>query len=164
MPKLSKNLTELLTRQIHLELHSHLSYLSLAAFFERGAFKGFAHRMRTQAAEEHAHAMKFFDYLVARGADVLLDGIDAPKTEFKTPLEVFKYALGREQAVTKAIHTLYDVALKEKDFATLEMLNWFLKEQVEEEESTGEMVDRVSLAGSDTASLLQLDHEAGERK
>ena len=164
MSQIPSKITALINEQIHLELSSHTAYLAMAAFFERGAFKGFAHWMRAQATEEHAHAMKFFDYLVSRNANVILESIGAPKTEFKLPLEVFKFALKREELVSKSINAIYEAASDCKDYATLEMLNWFLKEQVEEEDTTNEMIDRIALAGADSAALLQLDHEAGERK
>lgn len=164
MANLPEKILTLLTHQLHDELASSNNYLAMAAFFERGAFKGFARWMKAQALEEHTHAMRFYDYLTARNATVIIAGVGAPKTEYKAPLEVFKAALASEVATSAAIHKIYDAAQAEKDFATCEMLNWFLKEQVEEEDQTTELVDRVELSGSDISALLQLDHEAGERK
>lgn len=162
MPEAPSKVAVLITQQIHNELFAHMQYLAMSAFFEHGAFTGFAAWFRRQAAEEHNHAMKFYDFLIERGNNVILKGVEAPKTEFKSPAEVFRLALQQERNVTKNIHAIYDVAQKEKDFATLEALNWFLKEQVEEEDSVGEMLDKVELAGSDSSALLFLDHEAGE--
>jgi ferritin len=164
MSTIPTKLAALLTEQITDEFQSHNNYLAMSAFFERGAFKGFAHWMKLQAQEENAHAYRIFDYLVSRGVDVIIEGLKAPKTQFKSPADVFETALGNEYKTTANIHKIYDAALKEKDFPTLEMLNWFLKEQVEEEEQSNEILDRIKLAGSDVSALLMLDREAGERK
>jgi len=160
MPEIPQTVDSLLQKQIHLEFQSHISYLSMAAFFERGAFKGFAHWMKLQAQEEHEHAMKIYNYLLERGAAVVLKGLEAPKAQFKSPADVFKAALKQEQLVTTSINAIYEAALKAKDYATAEMLNWFVKEQVEEEASASEILDRVELAGDDVCALLRLDHEA----
>ena len=164
MATIPNKIAQLIETQLHNELAAHISYLAMSAFFERGAFKGFAHWMRLQAMEEHVHAMRFFDYLNDRGHTVVLKGIAAPKAEFKSPSELFRTALKQEEQVTQSIHAIYQAATAAGDYATVEMLNWFLKEQVEEEKSATDILDRVELAGDDTAALLQLDHEALKRK
>ena len=164
MPKTPTKLAALITAQIHQELHSHMIYLSMAAFFERSSLRGLAKWFRRQAAGEHEHAMKFYDFLIDRGNAVILHDVAAPQTEFKSVVDVFRVALQQEEMITKSIYAIYELAQKEKDFATVEMLNWFLKEQVEEEDITGEMLDKAKLAGDNTAALLLLDHEAGEAK
>ncbi len=164
MSELSTKIATLLQKQFHAELESSQLYLAMSAFFSRGAFKGFAHWMRVQANEERAHAMKLYDYLLSRGAAVILSALKAPKTEYKSPSDVFKAAYEAEKSATASINAIYDAALSAKDFATTEFLNWFVKEQVEEEDSALEVFDRVSLAGADTSALLQLDLEASKRK
>jgi ferritin len=94
----------------------------------------------------------------------VLSKVDAPATEFRSPLEIFKKALVLEESVTKSIHEIYEAAFELKDFGTLEMLNWFLKEQVEEEEVTTDWIDKLTLAGDDVSAHLRLDHEAGKTK
>jgi ferritin len=163
MPTLDTKVAKLINQQIGNELYSHLAYLSMAAFFEGMALKGFAHWMRVQAQEEHTHAMKFFDYLLERGAHVAIPQIPAPKVLAKSPADIFALALRQEQGVTQNIYDIYAAATAAKDYATLEMLNWFLKEQVEEEASASEILDRVKMAGNDSAALLQLDIRAGKR-
>lgn len=163
MSKAPEKIATLINQQIHNELYSHQIYLAMSAFFERGAFKGFAKRMKKQALEEHAHAMKFYDYLIDRGNEVTMKGVDAPKTSWKSPADVFKAALAQEKQVTQSINHIYDQALQAKDFGTVEMLNWFVKEQVEEEDSAGEILDRVEICGSDMPGLLLLDVEEGKK-
>jgi ferritin len=164
MPDISNKIVKLITEQIHAEFESHSNYLAMSAYFECTPYKGFSKWMKLQAEEEHVHGHKLFDYLAARGATILLKGLSAPKTAFKSAKEVFADALGYEFKTTTSINKIYEAALAEKDFATIEMLNWFVKEQVEEEESARDILDRVTLAGSDVSALLRLDHEAGERK
>jgi len=164
MANISNTLVKLLTQQVHAEFESHNNYLAMSAFFARGPYKGFARWMKSQAQEEYTHGHKLFDYLTERGATVILKAFAAPKTEFKSIEEAFKDALGYEFKTTASINKIYAAALDEKDFATVEMLNWFVKEQVEEESTAQEILDRVLLAGKDAAAVLQLDHEAGQRK
>lgn len=163
MSKVPEKIATLITQQIHNELYSHMAYLAMSAFFERGPYKGFAKRMKKQAMEEHTHAMKFFDYLNARGNDVILASIAAAKTEFKSPADVFKAALAQEKSVTNSINRIYETAQQAKDFATMEMLNWFLKEQVEEEDTATEILERVEQCAGNEAALMVLDVEEGRK-
>ena len=150
-----------LNSQIKNELQAHYNYLGMSAHFERTAYLGFAKWMRTQAGEEYTHAMKVFDYLRERNATVQLAAIDAPKTEYgPKPLEVFEISLAQEQGVTQQIHDLSELALRDKDYATLQFLTWFLQEQVQEESTVQDIVDRLKLAGDNAAALLRLDSEA----
>lgn len=164
MSKAPEKIATLINQQIHNELYSHSLYLAMSAFFERGAFKGFAKRMKKQAKEEYEHAIRFYDYLIERGNDVTMKGIDAPKTTWKSPAEIFKAALAQEKEVTRSIYAIYEQALAAKDYGTVEALNWFVKEQVEEEDSATEILDRVELCGADTAALLLLDIEEGKKE
>jgi ferritin len=159
-PSVQKALNE----QIKSEMQAHYNYLGMSAHFQNTAYLGFAEWMRVQSTEEYGHAMKIFDYLHNRDVTIELAAIDAPKTSFSSrPIEVFEASLVQEQSVTRQINGLYDLALREKDFATLEFLMWFLQEQVEEERTVTDLVDRLRLAGDNAAALLRLDSEAQRR-
>ncbi len=160
---LKENVQTVINEQINHELHSAYLYLSMASYFESIALPGFAHWMRNQAEEEKFHAMKFFDYVVERGGRVTLTTIDAPQTEWKSPLEVFKAALAHEQKVTALIYNIADVAIAEKDHGTKVMLDWFITEQVEEEASAQEIVDKLSMLEGSKQGLFLLDKELGAR-
>lgn len=149
--------------QVGHEFYAAYLYLSMAGSFETANFPGFARWMRGQANEEQAHAMKFFDFLVDRGEDVQLRAIDAPPNAFRSPLDTFEQALEHEKEVTARIHNLYDLAVRESDYPAQVLLNWFVSEQVEEEKSATETVERLKMAGDDSAALLMLDSELGKR-
>lgn len=150
-------------RQIGHELKAGYLYLAMSAHFERVSLVGFASWMREQAQEELEHAMKLFDFMNHRGAEVVLPAIDAPPSDFGTPLEIFQKALEHEQEVTRLIHELYDLCVDQHDHATQLELNWFVTEQVEEEASVGTIVDQLQMAGDNEAAVLMLDRELGAR-
>lgn len=160
---ISKNVESALNDQINNELSSYYSYLAMTAYLETTPFSGFAGWMRSQAEEEKAHAMKIFDYLNDRGGKVVLKAIDQPKTDYSSPLEIFKTSLNQEMQVTSQINELYETAREEKDFTTQAFLDWFLDEQVEEEKSAQDMVDRLEFAGDKPEALLLLDTQAANR-
>ena len=150
-----------INEQIRNELQAHYNYLGMSAHFEDSPYLGFAKWMRLQSAEEHGHAMKLFDYLRERNVGICLGALEAPKTKFgPRPLEVFEIALAQEQTVTFQINRLYELALNERDFSTLQFLTWFLQEQVGEENTVMDIIDRLRLAGDNVAGLLRLDEEA----
>jgi ferritin len=161
--KIKKPIEKAINAQIQLELASAYAYLSMAAYFDRHAFSGFAHWMRLQQNEENEHAMRFFNYLHDRDGRVELQPLEKPPHEFKSPLDVFEQSLENERTVTASIHRLYELAQKEKDHATVSMLKWFVDEQVEEEKSALDMVDKLKLAGDHPGALLLIDREAGAR-
>jgi len=153
-----------LNLQIKNELQAHYNYLGMSAHFEQTAFLGYAKWMRLQSKEEYGHAMKLYDYLRERNASIELQAIDAPKTSYEGgPLSIFQVVLAQEQSVTQQINDLYELALNQKDYATLQFLTWFLQEQVEEENTVSDIIDRLTLAGSDAGGLLRLDDEAARR-
>jgi len=162
--KISDKLEELINKQIQMEFESRYAYLAMSAWFETTPFGGFAQWMRLQASEENFHAMKFFDYLNDRFGTVKLMSIGEPKASYESPLDAFRASLSHEQKVTASINDLYAAAMEEKDFATMEFLNWFLSEQVEEEKSVQDMIDELELAGSDPDALLRLDKKAREER
>lgn len=152
-----------MAEQIKHEFYSAYLYLSMAGSFEVANLTGFGHWMREQAKEEVAHAMKFFDFLLDRGEEVRLQAIEAPPHAFRSPLDTFEQALEHEKEVTSLIHDLYGLALRENDYPAQVLLGWFVAEQVEEEKSATEIVERLRMAGEDGAALLLLDREMGER-
>ena len=160
---LSKEIQEAINAQIHHEFHSAYLYLAMSAYMESVNFKGFAHWMRVQAQEEIAHAMKLFDYVNDRNGRVTLRALEQPPAGFKSVLATFEQALEHEVKVTGMIHDLYALANKENDYPTQVALQWFITEQVEEEDSATEVVDRLKIAGEDGAALLMLDTELGAR-
>ncbi len=149
--------------QIRMELSSGYVYLAMSAQFEAETFDGFAHWMRLQAQEELAHAMRLFDYLNRRGGRVALQAIPQPPPSFDSPLEAFKNALDHEKAVTASIHRLFMLAVELGDVATQRELDWFVTEQVEEEDNAGRAVDMLTRAGNDSTAILFLDREFGAR-
>jgi len=161
---LSKSMEEALNRQINRELYSSYLYLGMAAYFESVNLKGFASWMMVQANEERGHAMKFYDYIFARRGKVVLDAIEAPKAKWSSAGKVFDEVYAHEQKVTGMINNLVDLAVKEKDHATFEMLQWFVKEPVEEEENAALIVDRIRTLGDIPGHLFCLDHELSKRK
>ncbi|MGQ0813372.1 MAG: ferritin [Gemmatimonadota bacterium] len=160
---LSKGIQEAINDQIHHEFLSAYVYLSMSAYLYAANFRGFAHWMRVQSTEEVNHAMKLFDYVNDRNGRVTLKAMEQPPTDFKSVLATFEQALEHEQKVTGLIYNLYALATKEADYATQVQLQWFIAEQVEEEATATEMVDRLKLAGNDGAALLLLDRELGAR-
>ncbi|MDH3496005.1 MAG: ferritin [Gemmatimonadota bacterium] len=149
--------------QIAKEFYASYLYLSMAAWFEEQNLPGFAKWMRHQHDEEREHAMRFFDYLIDAGARVRLQGLDEPPADFKGPLHVMEASLAHEKKVTASIRTIYELAVKDKDYATQLMLQWFIKEQQEEEKSVGDVIARMKLAGDSSAALLFLDNQLGQR-
>ncbi len=149
--------------QIKSELFSGYLYLSMSAHLDHENLPGFAHWMRLQAQEELAHAMRLFGYVLRRGGRVELQGIDAPTTDFGPPLTLFESVLEHERAVTRLIHALYELSGKEGDWAAQQELQWFIAEQVEEEDTAATARDQVHMAGDDRAALLMLDQQFGSR-
>lgn len=161
---LSKPLEEAINEQINKELYSAYLYLSMSAYCEAESLPGFATWMRGQAQEEVEHAMKFFDHVNNRGGRVVLKAIEMPPPVWKSPLEMFEQVLGHERKVTGLINRLYELALKENDYATQMELQWFVTEQVEEEDNAGRVVGQLKRVGDQPMGLLMLDRQLGERQ
>lgn len=159
----SENMEKAINEQLNAEMYSGYLYLSMAAYFEDQDYPGFAQWMRVQAQEELDHAMKFYDYLNTRGARVTLTAIEAPQTEWDSIEDVFKHVLEHEQMVTSLINNLVDIAIEEKDHATNQFLQWYVEEQVEEEESAMEVLGKIKRAGGTANILYMLDSELGSR-
>ncbi len=161
---LSQVMQEAINEQINNELFASYSYLSMSAWCEHQQFTGCALWMRMQSDEERNHALRLHDFLLARNARVMMKPIAQPTVDFESVAAVFEMALAQEQEVTAQIDKLYELAFKEKAFAALVELEWFITEQVEEEKTAREIVHKFKLVKDDPASLLDLDRELGERK
>lgn len=160
---ISNSIRQAINKQINLEFVSAYSYLQAAAYFECRALNGFGKWMRLQHQEEMGHAMKFYDYLLDRGGAVELEAIAQPPGQFASALDAFEQSLAHERKVTQSIHSIYELAHEEKDYATVSLLKWFVDEQVEEEKNASDMVDRLKIAGDNPNALLLLDSMAGQR-
>ncbi len=161
---LSDTMLKAINQQIKDELYSAYLYLAMSAQFEADSLTGMAHWTRLQANEETEHAMKLYDFINERGGRVELLAIEKPPKEFGTPLQTFREVLAHEKKVTALIHNLYEIALKEKDYASQVMLQWFINEQVEEESNASLIVDKLEMAGESKGSLMNLDHHIGKRE
>ena len=161
---LNEPMQKAINAQINNELFSMYSYLSMSAYCEHKQFRGCAHWMRMQSTEEHGHAMRLYDFLIARQGRVKLAPIAEPQFEFASLPDVFQKAFEQEQAVTKQINGLYEMAFNEKAFAALVELEWFINEQVEEEKTARDIVYKFQLVKDDPAALLDLDRELGSRQ
>ncbi|HSG81978.1 MAG TPA: ferritin [Gemmatimonadota bacterium] len=161
---LSKKIEEALNAQINAELYSAYIYLAMSAYFESKDLPGMAAWMRAQNDEEVAHAMKIFTYIIDRGGRVTLDAIDKPQAEWASPLAVFENAYKHEQHVTSLIHKLVALTIAEDDYATKNMLDWFVDEQVEEEAAAAAIVAKLKMIGDHVPALIMLDKELGSRQ
>jgi ferritin len=158
-----KKIEAALNKQLNAELYSSYLYLSMSAYFQSINLPGFANWMRVQTQEELVHAMKFHDFINERGGRVTLQKIDSPPTKWASPLNAFENAYKHEQKVTGLINDLVNLAVEEKDHATNIFLQWFVTEQVEEEASADEVVQKLKLVGKDSGGLFMLDGEMGQR-
>ena len=160
---MDKAVQDAINEQIGKELYAAYLYLAMSAHFELKSLLGFAKWMRFQAQEELGHAMRLFDYMNRRGAGVLFGEIEAPPQKFAGPVKGFETALEHEKKVTELIHELYDLAVEKHDHATQLELQWFITEQVEEEDSIGTIVDQLRMAGDNEAAVFMLDRELATR-
>ena len=163
MVRMTSQVLEAINRQIAAEFGASFSYLAMAAWCEHHKFMGAGRWLRLQSAEEHGHALKLFDFVLARNHPVRLPAIDEPKGQFGSVVEVFERALAQEQEVSKQIDALYELAFKEKVFAAMAELQWFITEQVEEEKTSREVVHKFKMVKDDPSALLDLDRELGGR-
>ena len=160
---MTKSVLEAITKQIAAEFNASFSYLSMAGWCEHHKLMGAGQWLRAQSREEHGHAMKLFDFVLARDYAVKLPGIDQPRSDFDSIVAVFEAALAQEQEVSRNIDALYELAFREKVFAAMAELQWFITEQVEEEKTVREIVAKFHMVKDDPASILDLDRELGGR-
>ncbi len=156
---LKEKVEKAINDQINAELYSAYMYMAMSAYFESIDLKGFGNWMRVQAQEEMTHAAKFFDYVNERGGRVSLSAIEAPPSEWKSPLDVFEATYKHECHVSDLINKLVDLALEQSDHATYNFLQWFVAEQVEEEASADEVVQQLKLVGDQGHGLFMIDRE-----
>lgn len=160
---LKERVENALNEQIQRELASAYLYLSMVAYFDDANLPGFAHWMRMQSEEEREHGMRLFDHVLERGGQPRLKALDQPPTDFDSPFDAVEQALDHERKITEFIHELYALAVEEQDYATQSEMQWFVEEQVEEEQSAEDLVAALRQAGDDSAALFMLDRELGQR-
>jgi ferritin len=160
---LNQKMVDAFNEQIQIEFESSQLYLAMAAYFHGLNLDGMAQWMRVQSSEEHQHAMKFFDHLRDRGAKIQLQGLTQPKTGWSSPLEAFEDAYRHEQFVTGKINELVRVANSLEDFPAGILLQWFVTEQVEEENSTAKIAQQLKMIGNSGSGMIMLDHQLGKR-
>ena len=161
---LSKKMEAALNKQINAELYSAYLYLSMSTYFEAADLGGFAHWMRAQAGEEQGHGMKLYGHVHDRLGRVTLTAIEAPPTEWDSPLAAFEAVLAHEKKVTGLIEKLVDTAATEKDKAAGIFLQWFVTEQVEEEKNADEIVQQLKMIGDAPQGLILLDRALAARE
>lgn len=160
---LTKKIAELLNTQINKEFYSAYLYLAFSNYYEEEGLHGFANWYKVQAMEERDHALLFLQYMQNNASKATLEAIDKPENVFETRMAVLQSGLTHEQYVTSLIHNIYDAAYTEKDFRTMQFLDWFIKEQGEEEKNAEDLIKKMELFGSDTKGLYMLDNELGAR-
>ena len=160
---LDKKVVELLNQQVNKEFYSAYLYLDFSNYYYDHGLEGFGSWFKIQAQEERDHAMLFIQYLQNNGEQIELNTIDKPEIDKTSPKTVFAETLKHEQYVTGLIHQLYDAAQTVKDFRTTQFLDWFVKEQGEEENTAENLMKRYELFGDDPKSLYMLDNELGTR-
>jgi ferritin len=160
---MSKVVRDAINAQINAELSASYQYLAMSAYCEQQNLRGFARWLRIQSQEEYGHGMKLFDFMIARGGDVELKPLTAPTVQFPSIIDLFETVQRQEHDVSEQIDRLYELTFNEKSFATQVELQWFLTEQVEEEQQAREILAKIRMVKDDPASILDLDRELGTR-
>jgi ferritin len=161
---MTSSVLDAINHQIAAEFSASFSYLAMAAWCEHHKFMGAGRWLRSQSAEEHGHGLKLLNFVIARNYQARLSAIEEPKSDFASITDVFERALAQEQEVSKQIDALYELAFREKVFAAMAELQWFITEQVEEEKTVREIVAKFHMVKHDSAALLDLDRELGGRR
>ncbi|HKI46367.1 MAG TPA: ferritin [Balneolales bacterium] len=160
---MKKSVVEAVNNQIQAEFSSAYLYLAMSAYFAEQNLNGFASWMRIQWQEELQHGLKFYDMLIGRDVNVTLKELPQPEAEFGTTQEAFKAVLEHEKKVTKLINELYQLASKENDYPLQNLLQWFIDEQVEEENNARDILNQLKLIGDNGTGLFMLDRELSQR-
>jgi len=160
---ISKTMEQALNKQLKEEAYSFYLYLAMSAYLQQINLMGMAKWMRVQAQEEMTHAMKFFDHLHERAGEVKLLALEQPTAKWPSVLAAFQAAMEHERSITKKIHALVDKATAENDHATVNFLQWFVKEQVEEEATLDPIIKQLEMIGDHMGALYHLDHQLGKR-
>lgn len=161
---LSENVLKALNEQVGREVYSAYLYLSMASYFDAQDLPGFAKWMKIQAKEELGHAMKIYEYIYERNGRVELPALEKPRCEWESPLKAFEQAVEHEKYITKSIYSILELARAENDHATANFLQWFVKEQVEEEAQVELIVRKLSKVGDSGIGLYMMDRELGSRE
>ncbi len=163
--KMDKEIQKLLNEQFYNELYAAHVYFGISAYFKRSPFAGFAKWMSLQAKEEMEHAMKIYDYLGERDAPFFTEVIRKPlKDVYDSPLDAFKTALAHEEEVTNQVTNIFELANEKKDWVTADFMNWFVKEQAEEEHNVNKFIRALEYAGNDKSLLIGVSDWAGKRE
>jgi len=162
--ELNAKVEEALNQQINSELLASYTYLAMAAYFDGEELPGFANWFKEHSVEETAHAMRIYEFINRRGGRVELRGIAQPSVAYKSPQAVLETALKMEAEVTRQIHSLFEISNAEKEYGTQNMLQWFLEEQIEEEDTFGRVLAQVKAAADDRWNLMVLDTQLGTPK
>ncbi len=160
---LDKQMAQALNEQINKEMYSAYLYMSMSAYSNKIGLKGFANWFMVQYHEEMFHAMKLYEYVQRQGEDIKLEAIQAPPSEFSSQLDMFTKTLTHEQFITSSINDLMEMAQSKKDHATQIFLEWYVTEQVEEEENDNDIIAQLKLIGDNAHALLMLDRELAVR-
>ena len=160
---LNEKIAELLNTQVNKEFYSAYLYLAFSNYFSEEGLDGFANWYQIQAQEERDHAMLFFQYLENNGEKITLEAIAKPDKVFESHMDPLKAGLEHEKYVTSLINNIYEAAHEVKDFRTMQLLDWFVKEQGEEEKNASDMITKMELFGSDAKGLYMLNSELGAR-
>ena len=160
---ISNTINEILNEQINKEFYSGYLYLSMSAHLKELGLNGFASWMKHQAKEEVEHGLKIFDYLINCNSLITLKQIKTPEFEFEGILSIFNHVYDHEKCITNAIMSVAKVAEQECDRTTLSFLDWFIVEQIEEEEAILNIIKRLELFGDDKVALYLMDKELSER-
>lgn len=163
MCMMNKSVQAAINGQIQVEQDSSHLYLAMSAYCEGKNLKGFAQWLKIQSQEENGHAMKLYQHLLDRGGKVELKSIAAPGSDFGSPLELFEKVLAHERGITAKINQLYETALQEKDYPVQLLLHWFIEEQVEEESSAEEIVEKLRMIGDKGSAIVYMDKALGKR-
>ena len=160
---LNEKVHKLLNEQINKEFYSAYLYLDFSNYFKAQGLDGFANWYLIQAQEERDHAMLFYTYLQNEDQTVTLEAIAKPDKEIKVDMDVLKAGLAHEKLVTESINNIYAAAFEARDFRTMQFLDWFVKEQGEEETNANDLITKMELFGSDPRSLYLLNQELAAR-
>jgi len=160
---ISDKMTQALNEQVNREMYSAYLYMAMSAHCNQVGLKGFANWFMVQYHEEMLHAMKIYEYIQRQGAEIKLAAIDAPPASFESPLDMFTQTLAHEQFITRSISDLMELAIAEKDHASQIFLEWYVTEQVEEEENDNDIIAQLKFIKDNPQGLMMLDRELAGR-
>lgn len=160
---LNKNMEKALNEQINKEMYSAFLYMAMSAYAEQKGLRGIAHWFMVQYHEEMLHGMKIYEYIQSQGNVVALAALAKPDANFTSALDLFEKALAHEQYITKSIYSLVDAAIADRDHASKTFLDWYVTEQVEEEDNVNMIIQTLSMIGDNTAALYLYDKELAVR-